>query len=76
MMLFGYSKKDAESLIELSEITLLASPEMLREISSFLNLCADEIQSKGDDWEHEHFETESSCAAEIPNIIVFNPNAA
>ena len=76
MKLFGYSKIDAESLIELSEITLLTSPEMLREISSFLNLCADEIQSQGDDWEHEHFETESSCAAEIPNIIVFNPNAA
>ena len=56
-------------------MTLLASPEMLREISSFLSQCADDIQSQGDDWEHEHFESESSFAAETPNIIVFNPNA-
>ena len=71
MKCFGYTKSDAETLAEFSEVTLHAKPEDLRRLASFLMKCADEIDSDTD-WEHEHLSDVSPCGTDEVDIIVFN----
>jgi len=60
--------------MELNEATICANPEMLREISKFLLVCAEEME-KDVKWNHDHFSPENKEENEYPELIVFNPNA-
>ncbi len=71
MNFFGYSKSTNDELLELIEMTVQASPEKLRKLASFLNQCADDIESD-EGWEHEHFSDYTSDFDESsPDLIVF-----
>jgi len=73
MKIFGYDKDNNENLIELSEVSLIANPERLRSIATFLNKCANEIESQGSEWEHEHYsETNENMAGTESDLIVCN----
>uniref|UniRef100_UPI00195E92C0 Imm32 family immunity protein n=1 Tax=Microbulbifer mangrovi TaxID=927787 RepID=UPI00195E92C0 len=69
MKIFGYSRHGDETLLELAEATISASPEALRDIASFLLECADGIEKGGESWEHEHFKSQDVSA---PRLIVYN----
>lgn len=71
MKIYGYTKQNSEILSELSEVTISTSPKTLRELSLFLNKCADEIETNDADWEHKHFESKSLKSIS-PIVIVFN----
>ena len=78
MKLFGYTSKDYEEMIaptELAEITLAATPEELRRIANFLQSCAEGIEKRGMQWEHEHLSDKDLLFRESPQLIVFNSNA-
>ena len=68
MKIYGNSDDTYKETMELTEVTLSACPDVLREISKFLLKCADNIESDKDGWEHEHFKGDDT-----PQIIVFNP---
>ena len=69
MKLFGYSENNpTNSPVLFNEITLVSNPEKLRELAKFLQQCADEIEQQGEDWEHEHFDSDD----EQPSIIDYN----
>jgi hypothetical protein len=74
----GYAKEeqDAENIIpaDLAEITLVASPEELRRIAKFLELCADKIEINGTSWEHEHLSDQDKTFVNSPHFVVFNPS--
>jgi len=53
MQFFGYAK-NGDLLIELSEVSVLASPDDLQLLGQFILRCANEMRSKLE-WEHEHF---------------------
>jgi len=75
MKIYGYSNNTEDTPMELSEATLSASPEALRELAEFLCQCAKEIEQDGKGWEHEHFKSEIEPKSELPQFIVFNPEA-
>ena len=72
MKIYGYSKNTNKEPMELSEVTLSAKPDSLRELSEFLLKCAHEIENNPSDWEHEHFKSSNN---EKSQIIVFNDNS-
>lgn len=80
MKIFGYKNEGLNSTDiwpdELVEITLLASPAELRKIAAFLNACADGIETRGKDWEHEHLSDRMKQFEGAPHFVVFNPEAA
>lgn len=47
---------DSDDLVELAELTIQADPNALRKLADFIRHCADEIDARGADWEHEHFQ--------------------
>jgi hypothetical protein len=57
---FGHSKEETpkEGPIELSEVTLIGSPDELRRIASFIQKSADEIEKHGDKFGHNHLQDE------------------
>lgn len=77
MKVHGYAKEehDVENLIpsELTEITLVASPDELRRIAKFLNHCASEIESSGKSWCHEHLSDKDKSFLNSPHFVVFDP---
>jgi hypothetical protein len=77
LKLFGYGNEapaaDASRLVELSEVTLSATPDELRRIAMFLERCAEGMQAHGKSWEHEHLSDEDRLFADSPRFIVFNP---
>ncbi len=65
-----YGRKQDDDMEYFQETNIIAEPETLRELASFLYRCADSIEDEGDEWEHERYEsTDVVCAA----VIVFNP---
>ena len=70
MKIYGRSQNDEAELALLAECTLVAEPEVLREIASFLYRCADSIEDEGEAWEHDEFESSEVVS---PQLIVFNP---
>lgn len=58
---------------ELAEITLVATPEELRRIASFLENCATGIETRGKSWEHEHLSDKDQFFTSSPHFVVFNP---
>ena len=75
MKIYGYSTDTTKEPMVLNEVTFSANPEKLREISEFLQKCANEIEESGKDWEHEHFVSKNDKSNNQPALIVFNPNA-
>lgn len=71
MKIFGRAQTDESELELLSETTLVAEPEALRDLASFLYRCADAIEDQGDEWEHDQFDSNESVC---PQVIVFNPD--
>lgn len=54
MKIYGYENSDESDLIEMSEVTICASPENLREIALFINKMADEMEESKDSFDHAH----------------------
>lgn len=71
MKIYGRSQSEESELELLVECNLVADPEVLREIASFLYRCADSIEEQGDTFEHEEFESNEVVSAQL---IVFNPD--
>jgi len=70
MKCFGYTKNDADTLSEFSEVTFQTNSDDLRRLAKFLLQCADEMENTPD-WEHEHFDGDKSDT----DVIVFNENS-
>ena len=75
MKIYGYQNIEVEdpTILELSEISLCASPTKLREIAVFLQNMADEME-KDDSFEHAHLQ--DNCEGwqiNTPDIIVCAP---
>jgi hypothetical protein len=73
---YGYSDAVLEQQqltpLQLSEVTLSASPSELRSIAKFLMRAADEIEQLGTEWEHEHLCNSEEGFSNSPSFIVFN----
>ena len=56
MKITGYKKEDTEleGCMVLSDIGIMASSQTLRELATFLNFAADEMDELGDDYDHLH----------------------
>ena len=80
MKIFGYKDQGLDPAEirpdELAEITLQASPAELRKIAAFLDACADGMEARGKDWEHEHLSDRMKQFEGAPHFVVFNPAAA
>lgn len=71
MKIYGYAKANQNELLELSEVTISSNPETLRTIASFINKMAQEVEEKGTEFEHEHFQNYiEDLNQESPDIIV------
>jgi len=79
MKIFGYKDEGRDQADirpdELVEITLQASPTELRKIAAFLNACADGMETRGRNWEHEHLADRMKEFESSPHFAVFNPEA-
>lgn len=77
MKIFGYKDEGLAPAeirsAELAEITLLANPAELRKIAAFLNTCADGMETRGKEWEHEHLSDKIKDFEDSPHFVVFNP---
>lgn len=77
MKIFGYRDEGLDPAeirsIELAEITLLAGPAELRKIATFLNACADGMEARGKEWEHEHLSDKIKEFEGSPHFVIFNP---
>ena len=71
MRIYGCLENGKSKPKLVSEITIVAEPEALRELASFFYRCADEIEDQGNSWEHEQF---ASSEHSGPNLVVFNPD--
>jgi hypothetical protein len=58
MKIFGYvqARHEPEGLVELSEVTFQASPEVLREVAAFMVQAAKEIEQQGSRFSHSHIQ--------------------
>ena len=62
MKAYGYTKgvkQNKYGYSEISEIAISASPEHLREISSFLQKAAKDMEAKGEKFNHAHLQDQS-----------------
>ncbi len=79
MKIFGYKDEGLAPAdirpTELAEITLVATPEELREIAQFIISAADEMETKGSDWEHEHLSDKQKGFEGSPHFVIYNPKA-
>lgn len=74
MKLYGFTENAEQSPMELSEVTVAADPNLLRQLSAFLAKCADEIENSDGQWEHEHFESSQANSESFPSFIVYSSN--
>jgi hypothetical protein len=78
MKLYGYATgtDEPEQVVpsELAEITLVASPDELRAIATFLLAAADGMEKRGKNWEHEHLADKHKEFHNSPHFVVFNPD--
>jgi len=69
MEMFG-CEKGSSKLINLDEVSLQASPPILRKVAEFILTCADEME-RSEKWEHRHFSDflrEGSMKKEIEGL--------
>lgn len=76
MKVFGHALRtcNAAGLVELSEVTFQASPNVLREVSVFLSQMADEMERSPEAFGHRHMQDEvrgwSDSVPERADVIV------
>ena len=74
--LYGYTEAgleaDSPSPLQLSEVTLSATPASLRAIAGFLMSAAEGIEKHGTDWEHEHLCDQAKGFNDAPSLVVYN----
>lgn len=77
MKLYGYSIEEAnnEEIMpcELAEITLVANPEELRNMATFLSNAANNMDDMGQTYSHEHLSDKISLFVNSPHFIVARP---
>ena len=73
MKVYGYSLEDDDSLLSMGEVSIQATPNELRKISSFLLKCAEDLE-KNDDFDHEHFQDFAGATDNDPDLIIVSPN--
>jgi hypothetical protein len=74
--MFGHTpSRSAESQpIQLSEVSFVAVPDVLRGIARFLEKCARELENDEAAFEHAHFADLDPAAADLDiDVIVANP---
>ena len=65
--LYGYARNDYEKIIDLREVSILASPHELRLISKFLERAAEKIEEG-----EEHVHLQDECAEwrkNLPDVV-------
>ena len=78
MKIYGYS--DDGLLVEeirprvLAEATLMADPDELRRIASFLLTQADAMERMGPEYSHAHLSDHQPGFLDSPSLVVFNPD--
>jgi hypothetical protein len=76
MRLYGYCEgEDEEAPVPLEEVTIVASPMILRRIATFLNYVADQMEKHGTACGHEHFQDfDKTIAAthSFPGVVRVN----
>ena len=78
MKIYGYPKhSNLTEPYELGDVTIVANPEVLRQLATFITECADGIEaSRANEWEHEHFKDANTTVPKTyPDIVVYNPSA-
>ena len=79
MKVYGYADQELPpedvKPMELAEITLVADPEELRQIASFLLSAAERMECMGPAYSHEHLADRQPSFESSPHLIVFNPFA-
>ena len=77
MKLYGYSIEEAknEEIMphELAEITLVANPEELRKMATFLSSAANNMESMGKTFSHEHLSDKIPLFVGSPHFVVARP---
>ena len=71
MKIYGRSESSDMEFDTLTDVSLVAEPNSLRELASFLYQCADAIEEQGDSWENDKFECNDAVC---PDLVVYNPN--
>jgi hypothetical protein len=72
MKIYGYSCANAQKLLELIEVSFIASPMELRKLADFLISQAGHLEL-GEEWEHVHFSDFLDDRNMNNDVIVFNP---
>ncbi len=55
MQIYGYEAEKDGDLLNLSEVTLLASIEEMKKLNEFICFVLAECETHGDEFGHEHF---------------------
>ncbi len=77
MELYGYAEKklSKQGLLRMREVTVNASPELLRNIAKFLMDAADRLENKGDTFDHMHVDQSiKTWKRSWPQLVVVNPD--
>ncbi|HEY9199919.1 MAG TPA: hypothetical protein VIR60_11170 [Gammaproteobacteria bacterium] len=79
MRIYGYKdeglSQGENDPSELAEITLVANPDELKKIASFIQAAAEGMETLGMSWEHEHLSDKYPEFKNSPHFVVFNPEA-
>ena len=74
MKIFGYSHESQDQeegvSIELAEIVMEATTDEVRMIAAFLNKVADDMQSMGEDYDHEHLSDVNHYFKNSPHFVI------
>jgi hypothetical protein len=71
MRCYGYNKgTEAETPLELEEVTIQAGPDTLRAVARFLIYAAEQMELHGTKFGHEHFEDYCQRQADECRLIV------
>ena len=77
--LFGYTEYtseddyDSSEYVHLREVTLAASPQVLRRIAKFMEYTANEIEKYGDDFGHRHLGDYDKEISNSPAFVLVAP---
>jgi hypothetical protein len=79
MKIYGYTNDELghQDLTpsDLTEITLVASPNELRAIAKFIDAAARSMEERGENWEHEHLSDKYPEFKSSPHFVVSTPPA-
>ena len=77
MKMYGYSveaiEKENSSSNELSEVVLEANSKDIRMIAEFLLQTAENMESMGSAYDHEHLSDENHYFKDSPHLVVVRP---